>query len=234
MRIGDRIRLRLINAATARDFSTQIKGGEGVIVAYDGMPLLNPQPLSELTLAPAQRADVIFDVKQSVEFFLLTRQGSYELGVIPVDGENEAPIDEPVQPLPSANIAKPDLDSAENHILTMQGGAMGGRHEGDNIWALNGYSGMPKEPWLRLKRNQTALITLNNETAFPHGMHLHGHHFYEMSKNGELGHFRDTTLVQPRESITIACVFHNSGKWLYHCHTLGHQASGLKTWVEVA
>ncbi len=28
--------------------------------------------------------------------------------------------------------------------------------------------------------------------------------------------------------------FDNPGKWLLHCHTLAHQASGMKTWVEVA
>jgi len=28
-------------------------------------------------------------------------------------------------------------------------------------------------------------------------------------------------------------VFDNPGKWLLHCHMLSHQASGMKTWVEV-
>ena len=40
--------------------------------------------------------------------------------------------------------------------------------------------------------------------------------------------------VEPRQSRDVLCVFDNPGKWLLHCHTLGHQASGMKTWVEVA
>ncbi len=231
--IGDRLRLRLINTATARIFALRIEGCKGKVIAYDGMPVDNPQPLGSLILAPAQRADVIVDVTDTIRFFLMTRQERYELGMIPATDENQALFAAPIEPLPAADILMPDLTSPEVHQLVMQGGAMGGHHSGENIWALNNVSGLPAKPWLQLKRNQTVLIAMSNKTAFPHGMHLHGHHFHEMSENGQLGLFRDTTLIQPRQSRTIACVFHNPGNWLLHCHTLAHQASGLKTWIEV-
>ncbi len=93
---------------------------------------------------------------------------------------------------------------------------------------------MPDAPWQRFARGETARITMRNDTAFPHGIHLHGHHFHELGADGSLGHYRDTTLVDPRKSRDVLCVFDNPGKWLIHCHTLGHQASGMKTWVEVA
>jgi FtsP/CotA-like multicopper oxidase with cupredoxin domain len=43
----------------------------------------------------------------------------------------------------------------------------------------------------------------------------------------------DTILVEAGQSVKIACVFDNPGKWLLHCHMLAHQATGMKTWVEV-
>ena len=89
-------------------------------------------------------------------------------------------------------------------------------------------------PWRRFARGETARITLRNDTAFPHGIHLHRHHFHELREDGSLGDYRDTTLVDPRRSRDILCLFDNPGKWLLHCHTLAHQASGMKTWVEVA
>ena len=233
VRKGDRIRLRLINAATARNFSIQIRGGDGVIVAYDGMPLSIPEPLAELVLAPAQRSDVIVDVNESIEFFLQTRQGLYELGTIHAHEVNHSPIDSPIEALEPTPIYMPDLSAAEEISLTIDGGAMGTRHSGNDIWALNNFSGMPDSPLLRIERGQTAIIRIDNKTAFSHGMHLHGHHFHELSESEELKHYRDTTLVQPRESRSIACVLSNPGKWLFHCHTLGHQATGLKTWIEV-
>ena len=111
---------------------------------------------------------------------------------------------------------------------------MGSRHGGSDLWAFNHRSGLPERPWRRFARGETARIAMCNDTAFPHGIHLHGHHFHELREDGFLGHYRDTTLVEPRQSRDILCVFDNPGKWLLHCHTLGHQASGMKTWVEVA
>ena len=111
---------------------------------------------------------------------------------------------------------------------------MGGRHEGDDIWSFDGVSGLTEKPWQNFTLGETALITIHNETAFPHGIHLHGHHFFEVGKNGALGPLRDTTLLLRQERKAILCVFDNPGKWLLHCHMLGHQASGMKTWIHVS
>ena len=111
---------------------------------------------------------------------------------------------------------------------------MSGGHAGDDIWAFNGVSGMSDTPFATFKRGETAVITLINDTRFPHGIHLHGHHFHELEEDGSSGDLRDTTLVEPGESRKIAVVFDNPGKWLLHCHMLGHQAAGMKTWVDVS
>ena len=233
VRRGDRIRLRLINAATARMFPVTIAGGTGRVVAHDGMPLAAPAPLEEQFLAPAQRTDVILDVTGPVSFALRTRQGFLGLGTIAVSGSNPAPTDIPIHPLPPARVPEPDWKKASRHTLIMQGGAMGGRHGGNDFWAFNDRSGMAGSPWRRFARGETARITLRNDTAFPHGIHLHGHHFHEIRVDGSPGHYRDTTLVDRGGSLDMLCLFDNPGKWLLHCHTLGHQASGMKTWVEV-
>ncbi len=234
VRRGDRIRLRMINAATARVFTVKFAGGTGKVVAHDGMPLAAPESLGDVLLAPAQRTDVILDVDGPISFALPTRDGSYPLGTIAVGGSNPAPADTPIRPLPPAGAPEPEPSGAVLLTLVMQGGAMGGRHGGNDFWAFNDRSGMPEAPLRRFTRGETARITLRNDTAFPHGIHLHGHHFHEIRDDGTLGHYRDTTLVDRQASRDILCVFDNPGKWLLHCHTLGHQASGMKTWVEVA
>ncbi|TGG78536.1 MAG: multicopper oxidase family protein [Aphanocapsa feldmannii 288cV] len=236
LRQGDRVRLRLINAATARMFPVKIAGGSGKVVAHDGMPLAEPAPLgaTPLMLAPAQRTDIVLDVTGPVSFALYTAQGYHGLGTIAVQGSNPAPIQTPIAPLPPARVQTPDSDGATRLDLVMQGGAMGGRHGGSDFWAFNDRSGIHDAPWRRFARGETARIALHNDTSFPHGIHLHGHHFHEIREDGALGHYRDTTLVDPHGTRDILCVFDNPGRWLLHCHTLGHQASGMKTWVEVA
>lgn len=240
VRQGDRIHLRLINVATDRIFPVDLEGIDGRIVALDGMPLPQPQGLSDLVLAPAQRADIISDVTASDQIAVIfpTRGGPYPLGEIMVDGKNTERQQSPIPTLPPNDIAQPDMEAALPLTLTMEGGAMSPRMmQGmmqDGIWAFNGQSGMTDTPLHSFERGQTARISLINDTRFPHGIHLHGHHFFEVEASGGLGAFRDTTLVGPGEARDIVCVFDNPGKWLLHCHMLGHQAAGMKTWVEVA
>jgi FtsP/CotA-like multicopper oxidase with cupredoxin domain len=131
----------------------------------------------------------------------------------------------------------------------MEGGAMGGmqgaRLNGERlemrelasrgmVWALNGVAGLAETPLFSARRNDPHVIEFVNRTAFGHGMHLHGHHFREILGDGGLGPWRDTLLVGRNETRRIALVADNPGKWLLHCHMLGHQAAGMKTWFDVS
>ncbi len=239
VRRGDRVRLRLINVATDRIFPVELEGVEGKVVALDGMPLVDPQELSDLILAPAQRADIIADVTSAapISFVFPTRDGPYLLGEIQVEGANTTRQPSEISALTPNEIVSPDMDNAVSLTLTMEGGAMSRRMMqgmmGGDIWAFNGQSGLTDTPLHSFERGQTARIRLVNDTRFPHGIHLHGHHFFEVGADGSLGAFRDTTLVDAGAARDIICLFDNPGKWLLHCHMLGHQAAGMKTWVEV-
>ncbi|MBS0123494.1 multicopper oxidase family protein [Thetidibacter halocola] len=232
VRRGDRVRLRLINVATARIFPVQLSGVAGKVVALDGMPLRATRDIGDLVLAPAQRVDIIADVQDDVRFDFPTRDEPYEMGRIAVAGENPAPLGGAISALPAASVAAPGTPT-QNLTLRMQGGAMGAGHGGDDIWAFNDVSGMKDAPFATFKRGETARITMINDTAWPHGIHLHGHHFFEVA-DGQPGDLRDTSFVQRGETREILCTFDNPGKWMLHCHMLGHQASGMMTWVEVA
>ena len=116
----------------------------------------------------------------------------------------------------------------------MQGGAGGGAHGGFGGWAFNDVSGLPNEPLISARRDEAVQVRMVNDTAFPHGIHLHGHHFWETDQNGARTHLRDTTLVPPGETMTIVCVLDNPGAWMLHCHMLSHQADGMATWMQVS
>ncbi|WP_299755690.1 multicopper oxidase domain-containing protein, partial [uncultured Boseongicola sp.] len=73
VRLGDRIRLRLINTATARIFPIRIEGLSAQVVALDGMPLAKPRLLEDFQIAPAQRVDLIGDVTSAVDFLFVLR-----------------------------------------------------------------------------------------------------------------------------------------------------------------
>jgi FtsP/CotA-like multicopper oxidase with cupredoxin domain len=153
-------------------------------------------------------------------------------------------LDEPVR-LPPNPLPEPDLANAERHELTLQGGMMSGTGMGMGrgaSWAINGMSmtgdgqaGMP--PLLTLKRGRSALLTLRNDTAWWHPMHLHGHSFRVLRRNGVAVPHRewgDTVLLPPKETIDVAFVADNPGDWMLHCHVADHQMSGLMTILRVA
>ena len=248
-----RLRLRLINTATARIFQVGGRGITGHVIALDGMPLAEPAAFDGfVTLAPAQRADLVVDLPATAdaEPALISRErdGDYILTRFLLTGTaRRAPQQSPVI-LPPNRVAPLDLDGAMRVTLSMDGGAMvgltgataDGRQQSMRelagqglVWALNNHAGMPDAPLFLAERGRTMRITLRNQTRFPHGIHLHGHHFHEMI-NGRPGPLRDTTLLQPRETRDIAFVADNPGKWLLHCHMLDHQAAGMKTWFQVA
>ena len=133
-----------------------------------------------------------------------------------------------------------------------QGGMMGGGMMGNGgmnmggmgapAWAINGSSmtgdgqaGMT--PLLTLKRGQSYLLTLRNQTAWWHPIHLHGHSFRVLSRNGAaVPHhlWGDTVLISPREAVEIAFVADNPGDWMIHCHVMDHQVSGLMGILRIA
>ena len=249
-RRGERLRLRLINAANARIFSVSLKGGAGVVAALDGHPLAKPEPLDKATIAPAQRADLIVDLTAEDEAILISheRDGDYALASFPISGDTPA-RDTPPPPL-APNEVPPlgPLETARVKRLVMEGGAMGRLGEAQlgeetlpirqlaqrgMVWAFNGRADRPPEPLVSANLGETVVIEVVNDTRWPHAMHLHGHHFRVLGSAGP-GPLRDTTLVQPGARAKLAFVADNPGAWLLHCHMLEHAAAGMSTWIEVA
>jgi len=259
VRAGDRVRLRVLNAANARIAQLAFPDHKPVVIAHDGQPVA-PQPLGErpLVLAPGQRVDLMVDMtlapgaEAPVAFVMRDRSiavASFKYA--PGRPRREHALDAPValadNPLPGP-LALGDATETE---LRMEGGAMGrmtgamlnGRAmtmreliAAGKVWALNGVAGMPEKPLFSVPRGRTAVIDMINDNAWPHAMHLHGHHFRVVRRAGKPvadAPWRDTELVMPGERVAIAFVAGGPGKWLFHCHMLEHQAGGMITWIEV-
>lgn len=101
-------------------------------------------------------------------------------------------------------------------------------------WSLNDSSDMPDEPLVDAVRGETVRVTMSNDTAWPHAMHLHGHHFRQIISGATLGPLRDTLLLNRGETTEIVFVADNPGDWLPHCLMLEHVLSGMMTWLRVS
>jgi FtsP/CotA-like multicopper oxidase with cupredoxin domain len=258
---GERIRLRLINAANARVFGLRFSGHRPVVIAIDGQPVTPHEGSADgVVVAPAMRMDVILDLPGNpgerfsvVDAFYPQR--AYRLLDLAYDAEplRERVPDSPPG-LPANTLPEPDTANGERHDIVLGGGAMGsmraavmdGRrvdiremvHNG-KAWAINGVvaTGHVMEPMLTLKRGRTHVLAMHNDTPWHHPMHLHGHSFRVISRDGQPTHHRewqDTVLMNPRERVEVAFVADNPGDWMFHCHILEHQAGGMSGVLRVA
>ena len=255
VRAGERVRLRLINAANARIFGLEFEGHRPTIIAYDGQPVTPHEPAGgRVVIGPAMRIDLVLDMsgKPGGRFMVADRfyRGlEYRFVDLAYAAEplRERPLDPPISLEPN-KLAEPDMRNAERHEVTFNGGMMGpmmmggGRgggmmnmmemmHSG-KIWFINGVAatGHVHEPLITLQRGRSYVLGLNNETAWHHPIHLHGHFFRVVSRDGRPTRYRewqDTVLMAPREKIEIAFVADNPGDWMFHCHILEHQAGGM-------
>ena len=255
VRAGERIRLRLLNAAIARIMTLRFEGHRPVIVALDGQPCDPHEPADgRILLGPAMRADVMLDMRglpgsrhRVIDDFY--DRLSYTLVHLAYDTAPPVrahPLDAPVG-LPANPVPRPDLSAAILHEVRLQGGMMsgmggGGKMGGVAAWAINGQSmtgdgnaDMP--PLFRIDRGRSCILDFRNETAWWHPMHLHGHSFNVLTRDGvPVPHdeWGDTVLVRPRERVRVAFVADNPGDWMLHCHVMEHQAGGLMTTIRVS
>jgi FtsP/CotA-like multicopper oxidase with cupredoxin domain len=257
---GERIRLRLINAANARVLSLRFAGHEPLIIAYDGQPVTPHASDGVVVLGPAMRVDLILDMmgRPGDRFEIRDdyyRALAYKLVDIVYDGSplRERPSGAPVA-LPANTMPEPDMGDAERHEIVLNGGMMGQammqrRGMGSmkdimetmrrgKMWFMNGVAmtSHVMDPMLTLRKGRTAVIAMSNETTWWHPMHLHGHAFRVVSRNGAPTRYRewqDTVLVAPGERVEIAFVADNPGDWMFHCHVLEHQESGMMGFIRV-
>jgi len=251
VRAGERIRLRLINAATARAFALSFDGHRPWVIALDGQPLEPFELDGAVALGPAMRADLILDMTGAPGSRHVVRDSFYprrEYELVSVVYGEEAPLRKSfseVPRLPSNPVPEPDLRGAERHEVRFTGGMMGNMRAIPRgmAWAVNGVaSGCGEgasafDPFLALRRGRSCVLDLLNDTAWHHPIHLHGHAFRVLTRNGAANPRRewlDTVMLAPRERAEIAFVADNPGDWMFHCHVLDHQAAGMMACVRVS
>ena len=269
VRAGERVRLRLINAANARIFALDFGELAPQVIALDGQPVTPHAPQDArgwVVLGPAMRVDLMIDMTGAPgETLTITDRFFSDRNFEVVDLAysetrlRDAPPDWDMALAPNP-LPEPDLARARRHDVTFTGGMMGGMveremglsgsggmmgggmmsrmHDG-GIWFVNGVAaeGHILDPMLVLGRDISHVIAMTNATAFHHPIHLHGHSFRVISRNGVPTAYRewqDTVLMAPRERVEIAFVADNPGDWMFHCHILEHQAAGMMGVIRVA
>src|SRR3981081_3387690 len=212
-----RVRLRLINGASATQFWIDLGALTGTVIAADGQPV-RPVRSSRFPLAMAQRLDVLIDLPGNGAYPILAQvEGKRARTGIILAGSASC-----VSRVAAGAPRAPDV----THRVILAGTMAPYR------WSLNGDYWPDVNP-LMIAKGQRVAIELVNRTMMAHPMHLHGHAFQVTSLNGTplAGALRDTVLVPPMGSVGIAFDADNPGRWALHCHNLYHMMTGMMTEV---
>ncbi|WP_342237647.1 multicopper oxidase family protein [Inquilinus sp. OTU3971] len=238
---GGRVRLRIINGAAATNFHIDLGAAEGTLIAVDGMPVA-PVTGRRFPIAIAQRLDIRLTVPAGGALpvlalregdrqrtgLVLAAPGATIARIADLGEDKSAPLDLALEARLTATepLAARAVDRTIPVVLA---GDMAGY-----VWTLNGKVHGQDTP-LAVRRGERVAIAMTNPSMMAHPMHLHGHHFQVVAIDGRpplSGARRDTVLVPPGKTVTVAFDADNPGRWSFHCHHLYHMESGMMTTVE--
>ena len=232
---GGHIRLRIINAAAATNMWIDLGQLKGALIAVDGNTVF-PVNGSRFPLAIAQRADIRIALPNesgawpimfqsegtSLRSGIIIHAGDAQIAKISDQGEAGAALDFSLEAQlhSAAQVLKEPVSHSEIVMLT-------GGDESYN-WGFNGKP-MMHDILFSVREGERVEVTMQNQTAMAHPMHLHGHYFKVVGRSGKQidGAVRDTVLIPAGENVTIQFDANNPGTWAFHCHHLYHMNSGM-------
>ena len=228
---GGRVRLRIINGATATAFTLDFGDLPGELIAVDGQDIA-PLKGSRFQMTMGQRLDVRVQLPAESKSFpiLALREGGPErTGIIlrPAGAEVSKIALQGDAAGPTLDLS---LESQLNAVAPLAVRSATKTFDMALVGDMAAYRwGIQTNPPILVDMGDRVEVTMRNTSMMAHPMHLHGHHFQVVAIDGQrfAGAVRDTVLVPPMRAVTIAIDAGNSGQWAFHCHHLYHMAAGM-------
>jgi FtsP/CotA-like multicopper oxidase with cupredoxin domain len=246
---GERVRLRLINAASATPFRVGLTGHTFTVTHADGQPV-TPIDVSTLVIGMGERYDVIVSATNPGTWPLLVSPSGgaatvsvgmlvytgYERNVAPTfvwPPELRAGRTLRYQDLRAASLAEPPRPASLIIPAVLSGGMGGmGMGGGTTSWTINGQIYPNADPFI-VREGARVQIVMTNRSMMPHPMHLHGHTgMLRVPGTSGQEFAKDTVLLNPMDTATLEFTADNPGRWLFHCHNLYHMELGMARVVE--
>jgi FtsP/CotA-like multicopper oxidase with cupredoxin domain len=224
VKTNERLRLRVLNAATARVLSFRLDRHRPIVMAIDGEPA---EPFeaqdSRFTLGPGNRIDLFVDatLESGASAALTVGEPGRDISIVHLAYEDGSPgRAEPrtdLNALP-ANPLPERMDFERALKLDVQIGPSG---DGAALFTV--------------KRGRAVMLGLVNRSAISYVMHVHGHHFRLLDQldDGWKPFWLDSLVVPAGQTMRIAFVADNTGKWLIQGTALEERAAPTAHWFEV-
>lgn len=232
---GDRLRLRIVNAAADTGFRVAVGGHRLTVTHADGMAV-EPVTVDALRIGMGERYDVLVDA---------VSPGAWPLTVLAEGrgGAGRAVLryrDAPASAAPPADARPAELDGrllTYADLVTTVDPQVPAAGAPDRTFAvvLDGtdvdVAGLAADALLDVAAGEWVRLAVRNDSAKWHPMHLHGHHFRVTGADGR-GPYKDTASVPARGGeLVFDWRADNPGAWMFHCHNHWHMEDGMSRTV---
>lgn len=238
MRPGETQRWRIGNVSAENVYNLALAGHPLYQIEDDANPMDRVQELNSLVLGPGERAGVLVQAGTTpgtYEFRNLLWGGRFQampdvlMATVIVEGEPMTPVPLPTDLIPFEDFSQVPVDR-QRHI-TFQ------ILSSPTRFLIDGQAFDPDRVDQTVKLNSVEEWVIHNTSEDWHPFHIHVNDFQVVAVNDQpiVSHgYDDTYLVPPYGSITMRTRFADfTGKFVYHCHILGHEDSGMMGVVEV-
>jgi FtsP/CotA-like multicopper oxidase with cupredoxin domain len=236
VRPGERVLMHLLNASASQIHRIGLFGHHFQVIALDGNPVPNPQPVDVIEIAPGERVDAIVEMNLPGVWILgELRDGARQAGLgLVVEYANQAqPRAQWIAPAKTrwdytlfGRAAAHPIPDETIHMVFEK--VPGGPH-GFNHWLINGKE-YPHEREFVLRRGGRYRLVFHNRSDDSHPVHMHRHVFELVELNGRptAGVMKDTVIVPAFGRATVDLVANQPGLSLFHCHIQHHMDFGFK------
>lgn len=236
------VRLRLLNASTARSYAFTWSDGRPVeLIATDGGLLEAPVELDHVRVSPGERAEVLLRVTPGERVVLQSRMtpeiaalegpvasmngGSDSFDVLEVRAADQL---DPAPDVPQQLTTIPAYDEAD--VVTTRPFVLGDSFE------INGNAMDMGRVDETVTVDTLERWVVTNDTSLPHSFHVHDVQFQIASIDGaapppELAGWKDTIFADPETEYELLMRFEDYADpdtpYMYHCHLLWHEDNGM-------
>ncbi|GAA3771595.1 multicopper oxidase family protein [Streptomyces phyllanthi] len=233
------IRLRLLNASTARTYDFGFPDGRAFsLIATDGGLLERPAAMDRVQLSPGERAEIVVRLRAGERVVLRSfPQDNYGDAWQRRFAGGDDSFD--VLELRAAERLRPspELPSVLAESETPDGkDAVRGRHFDLKRSGINGRAMEMSRVDETVTRGTTEVWTVRNGNGMPHNFHVHDVQFRVMEVNGAapppgLRGPKDTVFLPNGTTMKLALRFDGPADpdtpYMYHCHLLFHEDQAM-------
>ena len=235
---GELQRWRIANTSVSSFLCMQLEGQPFQVLALDGNYLRRITTEDTMLIGPSSRREVLVVGPPAGTYALnqlslsatgCAAPGAQTLATLNSSGPTVTPKQPPRRlPDQQRDLRNDQINSTHDIVYSQQ----------PPNFFINGeqFTG-PENVMERLELNKTSEWTIQNTTTDWHTFHIHINDFQITELNGQpvdQVRFADNISIPPGQSVTLRYRPTDfTGKFVFHCHVLGHEDNGMMAVVEV-